>query len=165
MSDSTAAAAGEKSELVGDRESAVVPSDTKPLLDEFRNLSLLVTLTTALNNKHNLSTLELPGSKRVPSLDRESTVLHAMGAILVLKHEILACMAGGASDIVVAQDGRSLSHDSDSDEFIMEDDGVKYTSDIPLLGPVEVTTVANPDERDPPRKYGHCVSVPPGENH
>lgn len=95
MSDSTAAAAGEKSELVGDRESAVVPSDTKPLLDEFRNLSLLVTLTTALNNKHNLSTLELPGSKRVPSLDRESTVLHAMGAILVLKHEILACMAGG----------------------------------------------------------------------
>jgi hypothetical protein len=171
MPDSTSeAAAGEKPVLVGDRESAAVSSgqcvDTEFLLDEFRNLSLLVTLTTALNNEHNYSTLDLPDPKRTSSLDKESSVLHAMCHILVLEHEILACMAAGRSDILIVQDGRSLSPQADLrlEEFITEDDGVKYTNDLPP-GPIKVTTVANPEKRDPPRKYGHCIAVPPGTNH
>jgi hypothetical protein len=54
------------------------------LLTEFHNLSLLLTLITAINSPDSFSTLKLEAySKSIEGLDCGSTVMHVMVSILV----------------------------------------------------------------------------------
>jgi hypothetical protein len=64
------------------------------VFNEFRNLCLLVTLTTALNDPHSHPTLALATDATMDTLDKHSSVMHALASIFVREHDILACIRG-----------------------------------------------------------------------
>ena len=90
--------------------------------DEFRNLCLLVTLVTAINDSGGHSKLnQRRGSISVDS--KTQTVMHAITTILMLEHKILACMVEKPSDIsaasgsvLVVQDDRMGRYEVDHDD-------------------------------------------------
>jgi len=134
-----------------------------PALDsfeEFRNLSLLVTVATAINDPNNHSTLTLSGATMPMTLSKTASVMHAMASILVLHHEILACMSEADNKTLLVTQDKETEH------------GEVYDVDLPA-GKVKVTTIANPDERDanPDERgaklplYGSCLSLEPGIDH
>jgi hypothetical protein len=143
------------SELRADR-----PAPALDAFDEFRNLCLLVTLVTALNDPHNRSTLTLTGT--TPKvLSKNASVLHAMASILVLDHEILACMSEADDKASPSKTLLVTSMGSDT----AGEHGDLYDMDVPE-GKVKVTTIANSDERDlQSYPYGSCVSRNAGTDH
>ena len=92
--------------------------------DEFRNLCLLVTLVMAINNRGGPSKLRVNQGRRDVSVDSQTqTVMHAITTILVLEHEILACMVEKPSDgsvasgsLLVVQDDRMGTYGVDHDD-------------------------------------------------
>lgn len=103
------------------------------LREDFRNLSLLVTVAAAINNPN--STPRLSGDPllgadsegRIKYPDTDSTVMHAMTSILVLEHEILAGMSCDRSHVLVTKDDPESDH-----SHLVEDDveGERYALDM-----------------------------------
>jgi hypothetical protein len=128
-------------------DDVVAPSS---LFQEFRNLGLLLNLVTALNHPDDHSTLTLVHDTSSPKLDKKSTVMHAMASILVLEHEILACMAWKDKHLVIAED--------------RNDDGEDYLVDLPA-GKVNLATIKNPDAADITNaQYGSCSETSAGKD-
>ena len=138
-------------------------------LDEFRNLSQLLTLVTAVNSPLNHPTLHMERELNRDhefSLDSdEDTVMHAVTTILVREHEILACMfekpsaENGDAAVLVAQDDRTSKWEEDDYEY-----GVVYRVDTQQLN---VVTVGNPDQTvdEESAAPNCCLQVDPGTNY
>jgi hypothetical protein len=151
-----------KSELKADSE---VNLSEDPF-DEFRNLCLLLTLTTAINDPNSHSKLPLPNSS-AKELNQHSSVMHAFASILVREHDILACMAeaGGKPSVQVVVEGEQMDDSADpgGDRDIDDEHGEEYGVDMPG-GKVKVTAVANPDMKDEAISCRHCEAIDPGIN-
>jgi hypothetical protein len=146
------------SDLAGDSPVAtVVGHDSDDCLNKFRNLCLLVTLITAINDPHSYSMLALPGAATMSSLNKDSSVLHTMASILVLDHKVLACISKCPKDsespnIIILQEDHSC----------VTVDGDKYENNVPA-GPMKVATIANLEQGDTfQAMHDSCVSVVTG---
>jgi hypothetical protein len=148
-----------KSELNAD-------SEVDPCLDEFRNLCLLLTLTTAINDPNSQSRLSIPGFS-VQELNQHSSVMHAFASILVREHDILACMAEAGDKpsvkVVVEGDKTDSPVIPGENRDIDDEHGEEYGADVPG-GKVKITTIANPDMKDPGISCRHCEAIDPGIN-
>jgi hypothetical protein len=114
-------------------------SSTDDLREDFRNLSLLLTVATAINNPAGHPTLS-----EDPLLDADlggrinyagdefpdSTVMHAVTTILVLEHKVIAGMSSDRSRVLVTEDDLVGDHY----KVVVDEDGERYTLDLLGVG-------------------------------
>jgi hypothetical protein len=123
------------------------PEHNAKIHEAFRNLSLLVTVATAINNLEDFHPrLEGPLSADEAGrlgydgeVDPDRSVMHAVTSILVLEHEILASMSRNRAGVLVSE--------SDPYEIVTDEEGERYAMDS--IGMLKVAALANPElDRD-----------------
>jgi hypothetical protein len=124
------------------------------LLERFNNLSLLLTLTTAVNDIEKLPTFnrDLAMTERILRFRDKDTVLEAALAILVQDNEILAGMtySGTSLALLTESDGSArLKTGSNSNMELNADSDMEDEPGPIDPEPLRFTAIANPDrERD-----------------
>jgi hypothetical protein len=124
------------------------------LLERFNNLSLLLTLTTAVNDFEKLPTFnrDLVMTERISRFRDKDTVLEAALAILVQDNEILAGMTYNRTSLALLteSDGSAgLKTGSNSNMELNADPDMEDEPGSNDREPLRFTAVANPDrERD-----------------
>ena len=134
------------------------------LLQEFRDLCLLLILTAAVNSSSYCPMLRLSESSSATNyLDRQSTVMHSITSILVREHDVCACMTNGPN-VEAQRGGDAIYTQGSSDRLEDPDHGAKYLVDIP--GNLHLTTIANPEQNDDSSdlEYGCCIKAKDGKN-
>ena len=150
-------------------------SDTMPNLEadrlaqEFRDLCMLLTLATAINDPDCHPTLDdQTSASAINPQFTKTTILNAIATILVREHEILACMSHRARFVVAtsgdcAPEGQVETSDpqGEKNEKVDEEIDEFYGLDSTL----SVTPIANPmDDPAPDSEAGWCVPVTPGRD-